>query len=124
MADKREIIYLRFTKHMRPKDIAQKVGVMPSYITKVIKADKRYSKERARQKDKNVKKHNEQTKEIMRKKREEQRQATAHMNLQHNQAVKELSHEVRVTTDNNKRCIIVDPDWIRGKYIHFGCRAE
>ena len=123
MADKREIIYLRFTKHMRPKDIAEKVGVRPSYITKVIKTDKRYSKERARQKDKNAKKHNEQTKEIMRKKREEQRRLTAYVALQHNQASKEFSHEVRVTTDNNRRCIIVNPDSIREKYKYFGCRA-
>ena len=59
----------------------------------------------------------------MRKKREEQRRLKAYMDLQHNQAAKEFLHEVRVTTDNNRRCIIVDPDWIREKYKYFGCRA-
>ena len=123
MVDKAQIIFLHFKEHLKQKDIALQLNVSESYITQVIQKDKRYFKEKEKRRIKNIKKHNKQCKERTYKRREEQRQLKAYMDLQHNQAVKELSNEVRITTDNNRRCVKVDPNSISAKYKNFGCRA-
>ena len=118
-----KIIYLRFKQHMRPSDVAKEVGVEKSYVTKIIKKDKRYFKERAKQMSANYIKHNKQAKELTYKDREEKRRSNARLNLQHMQATRELSYEVKTTTDNNRVCNIIDPNSIRAKNRYFGCRA-
>ena len=102
MTNKNRILYLHFNKHMKQKDIALSLNVSEPYITKVIKRDKRYHKEKQKRKNKNILKHNKQTQDIIYLKREEERQLNAFVKLQHFQAISELSYEVRTTTDNNK----------------------
>ena len=103
MIDKGQIIYLHFKKHLKQKDIARRLNVSESYITQVIQKDKRYFKEKEKRKNKNIKKHRKQSKDRVYKQREEKRRLDAILDLQHIQAVKELSREVRMTTDNNRR---------------------
>lgn len=122
MVDKSQIIFLHFKKHLKQKDIAKQLNVSESWITQVIQKDKRYFREKEKRHEKNIKKHNNKSKDRIYKKREEQRQLNEFVKLQHNQAVQELSHEVKVTTDNNK-IAKVSPNSIHKKYQYFGCRA-
>ena len=103
MVDKAQIIFLHFKKHLKQKDIALQLNVSESYITQVIQKDKRYLKEKEKRRNKNIKEQNKKAKERLYKKREEQKRLNEIVKLQHIQAVKELSHEVRVTTDNKRR---------------------
>lgn len=41
-----EITRLFYEEHLRPTDIARKLGVGKSYITKIIQKDKRYIEEK------------------------------------------------------------------------------
>lgn len=90
-----KIIQMRFKEHMRPSDIAKKLGVSKPYITKIIKTDKRYFKERVKQKKLNKKKNREETKLIIYTKRELEKQQYEFMKWQHIKAVIELSLDKR-----------------------------
>ena len=67
-----------------------------TYITKIIKGDSRYSKERERQKQENGDKNKEQTRIMIYDKRELSMIAYECMKLQHFKDVGVLSHEVRI----------------------------
>lgn len=53
MSNKEKIIDLFYIKHLKPVDIALKLDVSNSYVTKVIKKDSRYHKEKTQRKQQN-----------------------------------------------------------------------
>ena len=68
MSNKEKIIDLFYIKHLKPVDIALKLDVSNSYVTKVIKKDSRYHKEKTQRKQQNKLKHKEQTIEYIKAK--------------------------------------------------------
>ena len=62
-----------YDKHLKGKEIANILTVTPAYVSQVIKTDCRYTLEKQTRKDKNKIKHNKETAEYMKKKREEQK---------------------------------------------------
>ena len=68
-----EITRLFYDLHERPVDIAKQVGVVKSYITKIIKRDKRYFEEKKRRKQESKEKHKECKRKYIRNKRQEER---------------------------------------------------
>lgn len=113
--NKEKIIDLFYNKRLKPTDIALKLNVSNSYVTKVIKNDSRYYEEKDKRKKQNRIKHNEQTKEYMRSKRENSKRRNNKDNLDlksmHNQAVAELSQKRRLTNMNYR-------DWNKSAFIY------
>lgn len=68
-----EIIRLFYDLHKRPVDIAKQVGVVKSYITKIIKRDKRYFEEKNRRKQESQERHKECKRKYIQKRRQEER---------------------------------------------------
>ena len=91
MSKKDEIIILYFEKKLSAIEIARKVNVVQSYITKVIKQDSRYYTEKQRRKNKTRIRHNKINKQNMRKVRKEKSIANEILKIQHYQASIELS---------------------------------
>lgn len=73
MSKKQEIIFLYYEKNLSPSEIAKDVNVSKTYITEVIKSDKRYVLEKEKRKNKNNTKNKEKTKKYMKEKREYQK---------------------------------------------------
>ena len=91
MSKKDEILNLYFEEKMNTVEIAKKVNVAKSYISKILKQDSRYEEEKQQRKEKNKIKRKEFNKENMRKARKIQRFEYDILKIQHNQAVSELS---------------------------------
>ncbi len=67
---KEKILKMFFQGKMRCKDIAEYLNVSNAYITKIIKKDSRYETEKYKRKELNKEKHNEKTKELIKKQRD------------------------------------------------------
>ena len=52
MSNKEKIIDLFYIKHLNPVDIALKLDISNNYVTKVIKKDSRYHKEKFKENNK------------------------------------------------------------------------
>lgn len=89
---KLSILTMYYEKHLLPSNIANALGCTPGYITQIIQTDSRYKKEKDTRKEKNRIKHNKQTAEIVRKKREEEKRLASFIKEQHNEASRELSY--------------------------------
>ena len=63
MENRENILDLYFNKHLKQKEIATIVGVSKQYVSKVIKADSRYSEEKQTRKDENAIKRKDYLKE-------------------------------------------------------------
>lgn len=63
MKNRENILDLYFNKHLKQKEIATIVGVSKQYVSKVIKADSRYSEEKQTRKDENAIKRKDYLKE-------------------------------------------------------------
>ena len=63
MENRKNILDLYFNKHLKQKEIATIVGVSKQYVSKVIKADSRYSEEKQTRKDENAIKRKDYLKE-------------------------------------------------------------
>lgn len=63
MENQENILDLYFNKHLKQKEIATIVGVSKQYVSKVIKADSRYSEEKQTRKDENAIKRKDYLKE-------------------------------------------------------------
>ena len=50
MTKKEKIIYLYYEKKLKEKVISKKIKVSTSYVTKIIKSDTKYKKEKQRRK--------------------------------------------------------------------------
>ena len=68
-----EIIRLFYELHERPSDIAKQVGVVKSYVTKIIQKDERYIEEKERRKQENKEKHKECKRKYIQKRRQEEK---------------------------------------------------
>jgi len=101
MSNKEKILDMRYTRHMRPTDIAKKLKVSKPYITKVIKGDKRYFRARENQKMTNKQKNKDETKEIIYAKREHHRSEYEAMKLQHIKDVRGLSERPKYISKLN-----------------------
>ena len=82
------------------------VNLSISQVTRVLSKAKMYNKEKARRKEENYKRHNEQTKAIMQKKRYKRKmEEKAVMDKLHNQASVELSYWHTISNvDLRKNC--------------------
>ena len=94
MENKKSIILeLFFEKHFKVNEIAESIGTSSAYITKVIKADLRYSEEKQSRKD--ISKENRKIAQnnFMKNKREQKKidDQYSSMQAQHNQDAMELS---------------------------------
>ena len=89
-----ELIYnLYFKDKLTISEISKKVNLSISQISRILSKSTLYQQEKANRKEENHKKHNEQAKEIMRKKRNKKRmEEKAIMDRLHRQATMELSY--------------------------------
>ena len=70
---KKEILEMYYSKKMRTKDIAEKLNVSSSYITKIVKTDSRYATEKEERKKNSKIKHNKQIQKYVEEKRRKKR---------------------------------------------------
>ncbi len=92
--ERNELIYnLYFKDKLTVSEISKKVNLSISQISRILSKSNLYQQEKANRKEENHKKHNEQAKEIMRKKRNKKRmEEKAIMDRLHRQATMELSY--------------------------------
>lgn len=82
---------LYFEEHLKQCEIAKQLNVSKQYVSKIVKENEAYQLEKQRRQIENKIKNNEQTKHIMRDKREREKMQNAFVKLQHRQATDELS---------------------------------
>lgn len=92
MSNKEKIIDLFYNEHLKPSDIALGLNVSNSYVSKIIKEDFRYNKEKNQRKQQNKQKHKEQTIEYIKLKQKSNKDSYEALKAQLNQDVKELSY--------------------------------
>jgi predicted DNA-binding protein YlxM (UPF0122 family) len=91
MNTKKQIIILYYEDKLKMVDIATELNVSKQYISKIIGQDTRYCVEKQNRKEMNKQKQKERLKEYMKKKRDNDKRTSAFLNIQHNQAMVELS---------------------------------
>ena len=92
MSNKEKIIDLFYIKHLKPVDIALQLDISNSYVTKIIKNDSRYHKEKTQRKQQNKIKHKEQTIEYIRKKQKSNKDSYEALKYQLEKDAEELSY--------------------------------
>ena len=101
MSQKDEITKLYFVDRENPATIAKKLNISKSAVTQVLQKDDRYKKEKEVRKKQNKIRHNEKTKEIIKKTREikqfKNRSEDLILKRMHNQASQELSKGKRLS---------------------------
>lgn len=102
---KKDIIDFFYMKHLKIKEIADIVNTSSAYITKVVKEDARYNKEKEYRKSISKEKRKIAQNNFVKKKREHQRIRDNYsiLKIQHEQAVKELSKGKYLTNENYRR---------------------
>lgn len=92
--ERNELIYdLYFKDKLTLTEISKKVNLSISQISRILSKSALYQQEKANRKEENIKKHNEQAKEIMKKKRNKKRmEEKAIMEKLHREASIELSY--------------------------------
>ncbi len=102
---KEYIINLFYCKHLKVKEIAEQLNVSSSYISKIIKQDKRYLQEKATRKElaKDKRKHDQN--QFIRKKREQKKLEDDYyiVKAQHEQASMELSKSKHLSNENYRK---------------------
>lgn len=102
---KENIINLFYCKHLKVKEIAEQLNVSSSYISKIIKQDKRYLQEKTVRKElaKNKRKHDQN--QFIRKKREQKKLEDDYYTVkaQHEQASIELSKSKHLSNENYRK---------------------
>ena len=108
---KEKIINLFYFKHLKVKDIADTLHVSSAYITKIIKQDNRYIEEKETRKKESKKNRKLAQNKFVREKREQKRieDNYAILQVQHVQAVKEMSKSNYLTNENYRK-------WNSGAY--------
>ena len=93
MSNKEKIIILFFNKKLSIIEIADKLKITKQYVSKIVRQDTRYSKERETRKLNNKKKQKKRVKDYIYNKRKKERQErlNAIVEMQHIQASCELS---------------------------------
>ena len=90
---KESIINLFYIKHLKVKEIAEELNLSSAYITKVIKKDDRYIREKEFRKNISKEKRKFSQNEFIKRKRKKQRieDNYSFVQAQHEQATRELS---------------------------------
>ena len=98
MTKKEKIIYLYYEKKLKEKVISKKIKVSTSYVTKIIKSDTKYKKEKQRRKQENKLKQKKRNIECIKRKRLKQKRdgLDEFMKRQHIQASYELSGRKKI----------------------------
>lgn len=102
---KEKIISLFYNEHLKEKEISDKIGICPSYVTKIIKQDDRYVQEKEYRKKISKDKKMVSHKKLIKKKRENKKiedNYTA-VQIQHRQAVREMSKSNYLTNENYRK---------------------
>ena len=102
---KETIINYFFNEHLKAKEIAEKVHTSSSYITKIIKQDKRYSDEKMYRSSKSKEKRKINQNNFIKHKREQKKidDNLAFLKEQHKQAVLELSKSRHLSNESYRR---------------------
>ena len=102
---KDKIIELFFINHLSVKKIADSVGTSSAYITKIIKTDERYVKEKQYRKEKSKEKRKQDKNNFMKNKREQKRidDNYSFVQAQHYQATRELSKSRHITNETYRK---------------------
>lgn len=93
MENKKQIIELYYSKHLKVKEISNLLNISSPYITKIIKQDNRYDNEKSYRKNINIQNRKIAKNQFMKNKREKKKIDDNYSTVlsQHNQAVRELS---------------------------------
>lgn len=102
---KKNIITLFYIEHLKVKEIAEKVNTSSAYITKIIKQDNRYLKEKEYRKAISKKKRKNAQNNFIKNKREKQKIDDNYSIVlsQHEQASKELSKSKHLSNENYRK---------------------
>ena len=102
---KNKIIEMFFYNHLSVKEIAESINVSSAYITKIIKTDERYTKEKEYRKEKSKEKRRQDKNNFMKNKREQKRidDNYSFVQAQHYQATKELSKSRHITNETYRK---------------------
>lgn len=96
-----EILNLYFEECLKQNDIAKRLGISNSKVSRIVTKDGRYPEEKERRKEISKIKHSESAKRIMKKKRErikfEKNADDLLLRKMHNQASMELSKNSRLS---------------------------
>ena len=119
MNKKAKIISLYYEQDWKPTKIAEELNVSKPYITKIIKKDNRYIKEKEKRKQQNAIKNKEETKKYIKKKKENEKRLNECVRVQHLQATMELSskHSISNRDFRNWNKSIYNYDQKRKQYI-------
>lgn len=99
------IINLFYNEHLKTKEIAEKLDVSSSYVTKIIKQDDRYMKEKNFRKSVSKNKRKIAQNEFTKRKREKQRieDNYSYIQSQHEQATRELSKSSHLSNESYRK---------------------
>ena len=102
---KDKIIEMFFINHLSVKEIADSIGTSSAYITKIIKTNERYVKEKQYRKEKSKEKRKQDKNNFMKNKREQKRidDNYSFVQAQHYQATKELSKSRHITNETYRK---------------------
>lgn len=102
---KKLIIKYFFYEHLKVKEIAEMLHISPSYITKIIKQDKRYSNEKEYRSNKSKEKRRLNQNRFIKHKREQKRidDNFAFVEEQHRQASLELSKSKHLSNESYRK---------------------
>lgn len=105
MKKSKEIINYFFQKHLSTKDIAKRLDVSPSYITKIVQKDARYLNEKEYRSLKSKEKRKVSQNNFIKNKREKQKidDNYAFVQEQHRQATYELSKVTHLSNENYRK---------------------
>lgn len=105
MENKKQIIELFYINHLKVTEISKLLDISSSYITKIIKQDSRYDKEKTYRKNENSKKRKISKNQFMKNKREKQRieDNYSFVESQHIQATRELSKSRHLSNENYRK---------------------
>ena len=104
-SSKEQIIKYFFNEHLKVKDIAEIMNVSSSYITRIIKQDKRYSEEKEYRYNKSKEKRKLDQNNFIKHKREQKMidDNYAFVQEQHKQAVLELSKSKHLSDESYRK---------------------
>ena len=102
---KNKIIEMFFYNHLSVKEIAESINVSSAYITKIIKTDERYTKEKEYRKEKSKEKRRQDKNNFMKNKREQKRidDNYSFVQAQHDKATRELSKSRYLTNETYRK---------------------
>lgn len=104
-SSKEQIIKYFFNEHLKVKDIAERMNVSSSYVTRIIKQDKRYSEEKEYRYNKSKEKRKLDQNNFIKHKREQKMidDNYAFVQEQHRQAVLELSKSKYLSDESYRK---------------------